>query len=169
MGILAERDGVSHRSIPLRCADRGAAQPGEGDRLDPNRFDGWTRSLYSRRTLAPLLAGLGLRSAPPTVAAPAAAKTGKGQRFGCTKHDNSCSVASGGSVPCPNAPVGSDGLCVKSNKGKPLCVASQSQCAPCRSNADCAAALGPMAQCVKKCPVCAMRGAPTACVVPLVA
>lgn len=149
-------------------ADLMAAR-GERHVMDANHFDALTRSLHARRAIAPALAavGLGLTAA----ALPASARKRKHKTkntFGCTRQLSSCNVASGGNVPCPNPPAGVVGVCASTNKGKPICVTQDSQCAPCQTNADCAAVFGPAAKCIKKCPICAVGGnPPTACIVPL--
>jgi hypothetical protein len=106
--------------------------------------------------------GLGLGAAQPTGAAPRPTKKPKRPTFGCTKRDNTCTGTM--PTPCPEAPVGSGGTCVNDNKGKPFCVAG-GQCAPCKTNRDCAAVPG--AICVKQCPFCQGQGFTSACLVPL--
>lgn len=132
--------------------------------MDGTRFDAWARRLHSRRAIVPALAGLGVAVgfAPPTSAAPTGAqkgKHGKG-RFGCANRDNYCLM--GEIVLCPRAP---SGFCAVDSRGKPSCI-QDIGCIACKRNADCVAAIGPTAQCIKKCPFCLQSGVSTACLRP---
>jgi hypothetical protein len=129
--------------------------------MDPQRFDAWTRSLHSRRTVVPMLVGLGvgLGVTRQAVAAPRPTKKSKRPTFGCTKQNSICTDPE---TLCPDAPAG---FCANDNKGKPFC-AIGGDCAPCTKNGDCAA-FGPGALCVKKCPICQGPTGTTACFVPL--
>lgn len=82
---------------------------------------------------------------------------------GCKKKFDACL---GKLYPCPDDP---DGVCVRDNKGKPLCVsanAAGSGCMPCQSDADCADDAFPTARCIKHCKSCTLKSGGTACVIP---
>ncbi|HET7092867.1 MAG TPA: hypothetical protein VFI22_05295 [Thermomicrobiales bacterium] len=141
--------------------------------MDGNRFDALARSLHSRRTfmqtLAALGAGVGIAGGDDAAARKKKKKKRDGARFGCTKHDNSCSVKSDGDVACPDAPSNSGAFCVKNNKGRSVCT-NETECFACKRKADCVAEFGPGAKCIKKCPFCQLiAGVKSLCYVPFTA
>lgn len=137
--------------------------------MDGNRFDDWARSLLSRRRVVRTLAGISAGAGLAHGVGAAPKKKGGGSRFGCTKHDNTCSAKAPDDIPCPDAPADAGAFCVTNNKGKPVC-AADGACSRCKRNADCVGGFGPTAQCIKKCPACQKnQGGKSACIVPFTA
>jgi hypothetical protein len=163
------------------------------DRMVAFRMLQWLGRPRSRRSLAPILFGVGAalgstRSARaaclttgarcdpvgpiPCCSGDCAKRHGKracapaGAAFGCTK-SKATDFCHGGDIISVHCPAHPDGVCIVAREKHPFC-ASSFECFPCRHDADCAAAFtAPTARCVTRCAICSDVGLTSVCALPI--